>query len=59
MKIIFVKYPLPFPALRRPEFIDESILQKKLRFLDIKKEEKKVTSLLDDLTKMCTINLLK
>ena len=40
-----IKYPWLSPALRRPEFIDQSFLPKKLRSLDIFKKKKKVTSL--------------
>ena len=42
-KNYFLKYPLLSPALCRPEFIDQSILQKKFRCLEIfnKKPSKK------------------
>ena len=50
---IFSKYPQLSPARRRPEFIDESILPNKLKFLDIFNNKKKENRLVGSLQKWC------
>ena len=48
-KLYFKKYSYLSPALRRPEFIDQSFLPNKLRSLDIFKKKEKVPSLYRDI----------
>ena len=57
-KIIFFQSPQLFPAHRRPEFIDQSILSKKIMFLYIFKEKEKNTSFSGNLLYISVLHFL-